>query len=155
MKEENTNIAKAQPGHLIKIRNRFISVGAFKHAGLLDFLSQQNNWTEIGDLARVFDGRKSVTNERKMRQRLPRAFKVLLAKGHFMVIEYAGKNRHGQAKAVKLYRGESEKQLAMDQIERMRKRKDLVGANLQCAYKLLLSFECPKPIELEGEPHAH
>jgi hypothetical protein len=134
-----TTIQKVIQPDLINVGRRVLSTRGFKYAGLLEYLERQKDWCEVGELARVFDGRNSPTNCEKMRKRLSKGFSVFLKQDRFLSME---RTKYRKAIAVKLYRGEPlEKAHAIEQIESMRRHREITEQKLHTAYQLLLSFE--------------
>lgn len=142
-------IQKVVQPDLINIGPRTLSTRGFRHDVLLEHLTLNAEWSDIGTLARVFLGRNTETNRAAMRRRLPTAFRWFLDRDCFLLIEYAQHNGglHGKALAVKLYRGQQglERQHAGEQIERMRKRKEINTQKFERAQQLLLLFEPAQP----------
>lgn len=97
-------------------------------------------WCSIDCLARTFFGRNSPTHRDAVRRRLSRAFRVLLTRQVFLVIEYAqGTGAHGEAIACKFYQSDTpdEREYASAQLRRMHQRHDLTKAQVAAAEALL------------------
>jgi hypothetical protein len=144
---ETTAIQKATQPALINIGPRTLSVRGFRHDALAEHLALNKEWSDIGTLARIFLGRNTESNRSGIRNRLPRAFRWFLDKNCFLLIEYAqhGNGFHGKALAVKLYQGQQglEREHAGEQLERMRRRKEINTQKFERAQQLLLLFEPP------------
>ena len=148
----STNIVSVQP-QLIDIGKRNLTPRRFTHSGLLDHLrmcslqkKENKQWCSVKELASIFHNRATEANCAATRKSLTKAFPTFLAKGIFMAIEYAplGAPGFGKKQAVKLYNGEPglARQHAIDQVNRMRKSKEISERTYADACQLLLSFEC-------------
>jgi hypothetical protein len=140
-------VVKAKP-ELVTVRNRSVSPYGFRHTLMADHLenhlaSLSNQWCEVGCLARTMFQRNSEANRKAVRQRLAGAFRWFLDHGLFLVIEYEsiGKGHHGESKAVKIYRRESQLQIEFQtaemQLERMLRRREISQDRYNKAMEIL------------------
>jgi hypothetical protein len=148
MSEGNSALVAKQP-MLINVGKRPLSVRGFRHDVFIEHLQDHlgkrmsRQWCEVSCLARVFFGRNTEANREAVRERLRGAFRVLLGRGLFLLIERAeqGHGHHGEALAVKLYvNGEGlEKNVAESQLARMAQRHEISGKLLNIAEGIIAS----------------
>jgi hypothetical protein len=102
-------------------------------------------WCTVGCLARTMFARNTEHNRSMVRQRIARARNYFIGKGLYLLVEYEphGHGHHGEAKAMKFMtttvgvERSLELQYAEEQLERMRKRKELSEENYQKAMAII------------------
>jgi len=146
MSEEKAIKIVAQPA-LTKIGDRSVSTIGFRTPLALQHLTEDHNeteWCSPECMGKVMFGRKTARNSESIRKRIPNIVKGFLSKGLFLVVEYNW-SKHGQIQAMKIYQGEGglEKQAAIIQLDRMKRRKELTDANIRAA-STILGIEWPK-----------
>lgn len=127
---KNTKVALVKDGD-IKVSGRgYRSLLVLEH--LEDHLvTVSDKWCSMECLARTMLGRNCENNRKAIRQKLTLAFRYLLERNVFLVIDYYSytDGHHGEAKAVKIYERHSEptaeKQAAEVQLKRMLRRKEI------------------------------
>jgi len=132
---------------LVEVGHRHLSVHGWRQRVVEEHLLEHTSaklserWCSVGCMARIIFGRSSEANRQRVRQRLPRLFRILLNARRFLVIEYSQDRRdHGKAMAFKLLGAEGiereELHAARYQIDRMARRRELTGELLTIARHL-------------------
>lgn len=140
---ERSELRVVQPLELTKIGDRSVSARGWRIPLVRQHLEEHglSEWCTVECLARTMFQRNTASNREEVRSRVSKAFTTLLDRdGLFMVIDYdKSRSGHGKILAVKLYNAtdESEKQAAAEQLDRMARRKELVGERLDRAKALL------------------
>lgn len=135
---------------IVRIGRRDYSLVGWKFEAVeLHVLNHQGKgtWCDIPCLARTFFGRDTQTNRKAVRRRLFRINGRMIDRRRFLVIEYATttNGKSGEAQRVKIYEGktEGERQAALSQLDRMRRRREVSETN----YTKALSILSPKFID--------
>lgn len=145
MSNTDLKVIKLPTKELTVIGKKAVSIFGWRHdlaeEHLKWHLSQRTNaWCSVECMARTLFQRNTPTNREGVRKRMGRLFRVLLERGLFLVIEYDfSAEGHGKIMACKLFEkaAGAETQHAIEQIERMRKRKMISDELWQRAINLL------------------
>ena len=129
---------------LTKIGNRHVSACGRHHYLAEEHLdwhlaqAMSKKWCSVGCMARTMFQRNTLANRTAVRQRIAPLFKALLKRDKFLVIEY-DQSDHGKINACKILEGtdQLEKQYAMSQLERMRKRGQMNEETFQHANEVV------------------
>ena len=102
-----------------------------------------NQWCRVDCLARTMFGRNTPANRARVRKNMPRAFRDMVRRNRFLVIEYApaGGGTHGEALACKIHdrtQGDAaELQATEYQLAKMLRRRQISDSLLETARALL------------------
>ncbi len=104
---------------LIKVAQTYIATKGYKTDALLQFLSDGShieNWCEVDNLVRLFDGRVSDAGRQAMRKRLTTAYHDFRERNRLLMRRY---NNAGSIIAVKLFdfRSEADKLHIKEELE--------------------------------------
>lgn len=131
MVEENGALQPVKRFALTKVGQRSVSLYGYRIDLVEDHLKSHlgrkasKKWCDPSCLAKTMFGRSTETNRDGIRKRTHNAFRALLKRGLFLVIEYGDGRAHGKIQAFKLFeRAEGvEIQNAAEQLKRMMQRK--------------------------------
>ena len=148
MTQESTALAVQSPVALVTIGQRTLSTRGWNLVAFDEHLTThltdapRRQWCEVACLARTMFGRSTPDNRRWVQAKLGHAFRMMLRRGYFVVIEYAqGPQSHGEAVACKLLPAtgatEQERQYATYQLTRMRRRKEITEETFTAAQQIL------------------
>jgi hypothetical protein len=153
MNEQGNALRVVSHDEMVKVGTHAISVSGFKLALAIEHLmyhleTKPNQpsypkWCSVGCMARTMFGRDTASNRARIRDRMHKIFKTMLAQGKFLAVEYCEKTgkgaKIGQIVACKIYEQASpqEAQYAARQIERMRRRRQLNEELLARANQLI------------------
>lgn len=130
---------------LTKVGNRDRSLAGWNYkavtAHLYDTHLINGTWCDVACLAHTTFGRDTPRNRKAVRQRMRHITRQMITSRRFLVIEYAprGNGTHGEAQRFKIYEGRTsdEQQAALEQLESMRRRREISDTTYETARLIL------------------
>lgn len=128
---ETATPVKVQQPDLIAVGRRELSTRGYRSDLFLQHLKKHlgdDTWCSVDCAARLFSGRVSQPARHLMRSRIAPAFRWLLSRDYFLVVEFAerGHGRHGEILKFRLFRPlhatDAERHYAEQQLARLEKR---------------------------------
>lgn len=136
-----SDLVPRQEPKLFKVGDRVLAKGGFSVVALEEHLKQQlvsdvNKWTPIESLCRVFFGRVSEGNRRKMRNRVTSTSRELLKRGIFVLKDYSPR---GSITRIKILNpsNSTEQVCANLQLERMEARGEVSKVQAEAMRKII------------------
>lgn len=147
MSEQSTALRVIKPQYLTKVGSRLISTVGFRVDLVLQHLewhrlleNPRQRWCTVDCMAKTIYHRKDESNRKRIRERMAKVVRDSLDRyQRLVVLEYADRSKHGKIQAMKIYDGGDglERQCAMFQIDRMRKKRFLTDRMLETAMHLM------------------
>ena len=133
-------VVRSKPTLVVENNQTFISTRRWSDQALLEFFEKApfNKWYSIGDIARTAYGQNIATTRDRVRRNLPKLWSyALFQHGIFLVVE--AEPPHNRAKAVKALDTASkvERQLAVEKLLRLLRRKELSQEKYAVAMKVV------------------
>lgn len=124
---------------LIHVGGRYLSSdGRFHPTLAASYIEEraEEKWISIGDLSRVFTAANTIPGKRRVRKSMSRVFAELLKRGRFLLYNTGPK---GRIESVKLldFSSEEDRQTALPQLDRMKRRHQLSEARYEVALCLI------------------
>ncbi len=138
-----SEVTRRSKPSLIEVKGRYLSSdGRFHPTLAAQYIEEKGmkKWVGVADLSRVFTAANTIPGKKRVRKNMSRVFTEMLQRGHFLLYSTGGNGRIESVKVLDITM-EEDRQAALPQLERMKRRRQLSEERYQDALCLIKHAE--------------